>query len=231
MLAEDELPIDERSVEFFRNLLTVADQGDLTTCQTMLEKGKSLGLRTSDLVITALSSILNDVGSRWEAGAITDADERRVTRWCLAFLEQVPLPSSGSDQLDLVAMAATNNIHNVGLKLAEYVIRERGLGIEILPNGSSMDEIFQKLQSSRARHFVISCALPTMIQEALDVFAELSRRGYGGSMVLTGACVRRMQSLHDLDHVQCVNTVWEMIEMLVAARPASTARAGQNLGH
>lgn len=206
-----EIPFVEESVDFFRRLSGSAMQGDYSSCESLLNEGLELGLRSSDLMITALSGVLNDVGNKWEAGEITDADERRVTKWCVAFLNQLPALENPRYELDIVGIPADKNTHNVGSKIAEYIARERGFSIEILPKKLDVESLFQFLEARSAKHLVISCALPTMISSSLQTASELKRKGYAGEVLLTGAAVRRAPELSKSFAVSCASTIWEIL--------------------
>lgn len=213
-----EIPFDPASADYFRRLVDAAMMGDQSNCQDMLEEGIALGFKSSDLLMMALSGVLNDVGKRWEAGEITHFDEQRATSWCLALLNQLPELENPHEQLDIVGMAGSKNAHNVGLKLAEYAVRERGFSIENLPGDTDVDNTLQFLQSRGAQHFVISCALPTMIDAAMEKIARLRQGGYAGKIVLTGAAIRRMPNPGGRLGVTCANTIWEILDMLSTSR-------------
>lgn len=212
--AHGRIPIDQEVVDYFRRLRGIALNGDLSTCQAALDEGIALGLSPTDLVVTALSGVLNDVGRKWESGEIHHTDEQRATRWCLALLGRLPSHRPSSDALDVVGMLGAGNSHNVGLKLAENVVREAGFTIETLPPDTDPDDILSFLEARHAGHFVISCALPTMIEGAVNTFERLKRQGYTGKMMLTGAAVRRMQDRHLEFNVLCVYTIWELLDIL-----------------
>lgn len=212
--AHGDIPFDSTASDFFRRLLDAAMTGDQGNCQVMLEEGIALGLRSSDLLVVALSGVLNDVGTRWEAGEITHFDEQRATSWCLALLGRLPVLENPHEQLDIVGMASLKNAHNVGLKLAEYAVRERGFSIESLPEDTDEDSILRFLQARGAKLFVISCALPTAVGAAIEKIARLHHGGYAGKVVLTGAAIRRMPDPGRSLGVTCAKTIWEILDML-----------------
>lgn len=216
--AHGEIPFDKASIDFVRRLLDAAMEGDQRSCQTMLDEGLALGFRSSDLLMMSLSGVLNDVGHKWEAGEITHFDEQRATSWCVALLEQLPALANPHDQLDIVCMAASRNSHNVGTKLAEYAVREHGFSIETVPEDTDTDAVLRILQARGAKHFVISCALPTTIEAELEKAARLRRAGYTGRIVVTGAAIRRIPMTDWSDDVTFAKTMWEIIEMLAESR-------------
>ena len=177
-------------VQFYRELFSAALAGDEKSCEALIVRSRDAGLGREELLIGLLQPALMEIGKLWEAGSVTPAHEQRFTAWCNSRLDRVATPPS-EPPLDLLLLQAPDNLHTVGVRVAEQVLSGRGLRCRAVQAPLGAAEIMQLCAEHQPAWLGFSCALPQMVEASLALHTSLVASGHHGRTIVSGQAVRR----------------------------------------
>lgn len=212
--AEADLPPAHTArVTFYRALFTAAYKGDRQACRDLAAEGLALGVAPGDLLVGLVQPLLVEVGDRWERGLITVADEHRMSHWCAEMCAALPVPSQSEGPTALLLVPARGNDHVLGLRIAEYALRDLGFRCEAFVPNLPSEEIASLAQTTRARCIGFSCARQVDVDAALEQLRELRQLGCMAPIVFSGQAFRRGPETA-VNDVTVVRTVEETANFL-----------------
>ena len=220
----DEDLIDEGKTDYFTRLIAAGQRSNLADCRHIRDEGLALGFQPADLAFAAISGVLDEIGNNWQCVTSTVVDEHRATRWCELFLEGMPQPPRIDGKLDLLGTVTPSNIHILGARLAEFVLRDWGIRAEVITPAIPMSELLDIIRDRAPSCVAVSCGIPTAVPEAVTMARELIASDYDGINVLVGPAVRRVDFDLETDRVRTARTLFDVIEILELSRtPAAEA--------
>lgn len=222
--AVGEPEINESIVAYFNSLLEAGQRADLSRCKQLRDEGLALGLSAADIAFAGISGVLDQIGQAWEEGLITVADEHRATRWCESFLETMPKPYPENDELELFGTVTPSNMHNLGARLAEFVLQDWGVKAEVIVPSLPIAEVLEIVKTRKVRHVTISCGLPTAVLEATEMAQRLRDDHFEGSIILVGPAVRREAVPDTESDILLAKTIFDVIELIGAKLPPAARR-------
>lgn len=192
-LVDGEAPtaLELQRLDYFQRLFVAASQADEATCRGLLDEGLALVANPGDLLIGLLQPVLAKAGHLWERGAITVAEEHRLSHWCQVFLSLLPLPAVAVDRLDLLMLVAPGNTHTAGPRIGAYALGQRGYSCRMILPSLPDSEVLEEALQLRPRFVGLSCALPAQLEAADRLAGALQARGFAGGVLLGGQAVRR----------------------------------------
>ena len=178
-------------VQFYRQLFRAADRRDGAQCEALVQHAYAAGFRTSDIMVGLIQPALHEIGERWERGEVTLHDEHRFSAWCARVLALLERAGATKEPLDLLIFQAPGNQHDLGPRIAEQVLLERGVRVRACSSELPFELAARLCVEQKPRFIGFSCALPSMVQGALHMASELRSRGFGGGVILSGQALRR----------------------------------------
>jgi methanogenic corrinoid protein MtbC1 len=124
-----------------------------------------LGLSRPDILLALLQPALYEVGARFEAGEVHVYEEHAFTRYCervLVHLERLPGPLPGAP-LDALLLNVEGNHHQVGLRVIESLLRDRGLKVLCIVPGMPVQELPLLLKRWRPKVLGLSLSMPEQL--------------------------------------------------------------------
>ncbi|RYE86029.1 MAG: cobalamin B12-binding domain-containing protein, partial [Myxococcales bacterium] len=185
-------------VAFYSDLMQMAERGVQVPVQEMIARGVALGIRPVDLLMGVIQPTLYEVGRRWDQGLMTPAQETSFSSFCDAVLveltEQQAVNSLPEGAPRVLMMNARGNLHTLGLRMATFLLRDRGLDARALTPTPGRPELAAVLERERPAVVGVSLALAwqcTFLDEILELTRDFDPRPRimaGGPAVRAG-CV------------------------------------------
>jgi len=160
----------------------------------------------------ALGAVLEELGRRWEAGAITVLQEHlaseRFARAVAECAQQLPVPATAPSAL---LLAAQGDDHTLGLSLAELCLREAGWNTRWAGRRTPLDQAAAFVERGAAQLVAMSASVYSTDTAGLSAQAErigAACRATGAALLLGGAGLwpaqphygHRLQSFEELHH-------------------------------
>lgn len=185
--------------EVFRALDDLAQRTDATSLDAVLGQARALGVAPVDLLFGVLAPALYRVGSAWEEGRLSPADEARFTRFC-----DVALDAMCRDQLQrappvsgrpILLTNAPGNRHALGIRMLTFALRERGHDARAIVEAPSLEWLERLVEILHPGAVGVSVALAEhlpfvgQVVEMIGRFDPTIRVLAGGFGVRTEAAV------------------------------------------
>lgn len=170
--------VPERSTlvarDLFAKLARLGASGDLEACEPFVRSALEAGLKGSEILIGLLHPALGELGSRWERGEVSVADEHRFTAFASRVLELVPFPSVPDTSLPPILLAVVEgNEHDLGVRMLQRVAIERGRPCIAVHPGLPDDEVVALAREVRPALVGLSVSMPTLIAAAIRLYRRL----------------------------------------------------------
>lgn len=205
---------DQPRVQYFRDVQQAARRGQVETASEFVATGLDLGIAAADIAVGMLHPILHELGDDWEAGRITLLEEHRGTRWCENVLAHLPRANGRSASATIAGRLAPGNSHTVGIRIAEYVLGERGIvaDIDLVPRTKS--ELAEHLLALPVELVAISCALADHAEAAVETMREVRSHDPRKRGLLVGPAIRTHSGAFAEDGVQECASLWDILHVL-----------------
>jgi MerR family transcriptional regulator, light-induced transcriptional regulator len=131
--------------------LSSALAGDLGTARQTIVEATELGMPLSVVFSDVLRPALVELGSRWERGTITVAQEKEVSEFARELIAELTLRHSlvvEGHRNGVVAACVMGELHELGLRMLIGLLRARRVSVHYL--GASVDPAFL-VDSARMR--------------------------------------------------------------------------------
>jgi methanogenic corrinoid protein MtbC1 len=206
------------AIRFYRQLFDAASLGDHATCAAMAKRAQDCGFSRVEILIALLQPALVSIGTKWELGHATVADEHRFTSWCETMLALLERPGIVAGPVDVAILQAPGNRHTLGARIAEQVLLTMGIGAQVLADDLSLPEILRFCREREVAWIGFSCALPQTLAAARALGAQLVAGGFSGGLLFSGQAVRRTPvSAADAESMLCP-TIEDARERILGAR-------------
>ncbi len=209
-------------INFYRALFDAGRDGELSTCVEMAGRAIKEGYAPVDLLVGLLQPALETVGRHWELGLATVAQEHAFTAWCEGMMAAVPRLIAPPGPLELLIVQAPGNRHVIGAHIAEQSLLDHGVIAQSVPGSPSVESVEELIRQRAPRWLGFSCALPHMIDGALEMADKLVARGYRGGVMLSGQAVRRTPAITSPIGVELCLTVGDAGRLIQRSRAANT---------
>ena len=179
---------------FYSDVMSIARTGEQPAVTDVLNRGFALGLRPLDLLIGVLQPTLYEVGKLWERGELTPQQEAAFSSFCDRVIDRlVTAQAMRAPRCQgplVLVMNAHWNRHTLGLRMAAFLMRERGVNAEELLPTPPLDLLREVLVARRPD--VVGVSLATDWQAAfLDALLDIaSTLQVEPRIVAGGAAVR-----------------------------------------
>jgi methanogenic corrinoid protein MtbC1 len=148
--------------------------GEFGPAAAAIQRALAAGILPSEVMIGILHPALARIGQLWETGEVTVAEEHRFTAFCLEVIERLPPSRVESASPTLLLAPSPETAHDLGLRMLQRVAWERGVSCELLPVGTSSEEILAAAGRRGGPELLgISVGLVESIPAALGFWREL----------------------------------------------------------
>ena len=118
---------------------------DLATAARILEEATGAGIRSVDILLATVTSLLYEVGEAWKRAAMTVEEEHRFTAFCDALYERIAVVSDVSDAdapfadgwTDALLMNAPGNRHTLGARILALWLTSQGAHVTVVAPDTS----------------------------------------------------------------------------------------------
>lgn len=210
----------------FEQLERAGRGGDLEASETAVREALAAGLRPSDVLVGVLHPVLGRIGQLWASGAITVGDEHRFTAFALQLIDHLRFDERPAGR-PLVLLAVTaGGRHDVGVRMMQVLAWERGIACEIVPVGTSDDELTSIVAARRPELVGLSMNLVESLPVAIAFARSLARTLPAATeLVLGGQALRRLDAADVAEGLDVVLTIDAFAERLDRLRERFEARA------
>jgi methanogenic corrinoid protein MtbC1 len=148
------------------------------------------GFPLEDVILDLMSPIQSEMGSGWESGRYSTADEHRVTSILGAALEiaavaSLPEPPTGR----VVVACAEGDWHSLPARMMAHLIRAAGWGAEFMGPSSSADRLDALLSRRHFTAVIVTCTMAPSLGGAARA-AEIAH-AHGAPVLIGGESVTR----------------------------------------
>ena len=157
--------------EALRHFTTAFINRQREECLEILTGLKAKGARTAEIYAYLIQPTLYVVGSMWETGQITIAEEHFLTEDMLSLMQerskqQVMVKSR---PYAVVLVAVHGEEHNIGIRMIGHVLKEEGFGVHYLGGNVPTEDLIQYLTKYTMDVLALSATLPSHISIAMDM--------------------------------------------------------------
>ena len=185
----------EGILAFYIRLEESALAGTNLEVSALLAEGRDLGIRPLDLLMGMAQPLLAKIGDLWAANQVSVHTEHRFTALVANLAAQVRLTARLEMLLaapDLLLLPVDENQHTLGVQLAEVYFAIHGIPTLAVTPGLPTREILELVALHRPRALGFSVALPTQLNQVLEVAMQLKGRPEAPRhLLLGGPAVRR----------------------------------------
>lgn len=146
--------------QFYHKVLEVGRRGDLSQAPKLLEMGLDLGIRPLDFMVGFIQPALYQIGTLWESGAISIAEEHRFTAFASQLIDLCyqTIPQITPQQPDILLVSAPGNYHSLGLRIVEQWLRSNQYQVFTVFPGIPEEEILKLTSQLKPKYVGISIA-------------------------------------------------------------------------
>lgn len=163
---EDAAALPSPAVE---RLVKVLLSGDAPAARSEIRSARKGGASVEDVFLELVQPALYEIGSRWEQGRISAAQEHLasalVARILASLDEELP---PGGDRVAVVTTAPTET-HEFGAWMVSDVLRAAGWGVRFLGSQLPVDEILYYLRLTRPAVLAVSVTLEIHLPSLRDL--------------------------------------------------------------
>lgn len=179
----------------------IAMAGDIDSCVALLAVMRLRGPTLDELFDTVVSPALFSIGSRWEKGEISIAEEHVASQTLIDViaraqpLAEPPGEPVRPDRGVAVVAAVAGDQHDIGARMAGCLLRARGFEVLAPLAQTPARDLADLMQRSRAALTVITCTVPVdvaAVAEQVELCASVVRHS-GGRVVVGGAGMRMVK--------------------------------------
>ncbi len=163
---DEEMDNSKRLREIQEQLRIAGQRGDMEAAPQIVRTALAAGLRPVDILIGLITPLLYLIGSEWESGIITVADEHRFTRFCECVFELIKLevkaaggPALGMRHAPVFLMAARGNHHTLGVRMLALWLKSKGVETIEFDQPPSPEDLVVRVAESRPAAIMISVSL------------------------------------------------------------------------
>jgi methanogenic corrinoid protein MtbC1 len=162
---DTELANSYRLRELQGRLHDAGKTGDMEAAADIVKLALDSGLRPVDILVGLVTPLLYLIGSEWESGLITVADEHRFTRFCervfvLVRLEvRARLPAPEISPTLVFLLNARGNHHTLGIRILALWLQTKGFETREFSPSPSPEVVVQCAVEEGAKAILISLAL------------------------------------------------------------------------
>ena len=140
--------------------------GDTAAAPAIIHFAMTAGVRPVDILVGLIAPLLHRIGSDWERGEVTIADEHRFSSFCehvfkLIRLEVIAAETDlpPSRHALVLLFNARGNIHTLGIRILALWLQSKGIETRVIEPPPSTEELTLLLVEARPRAILISIAL------------------------------------------------------------------------
>jgi methanogenic corrinoid protein MtbC1 len=194
---------------FYDELRTLARSGRRTALYEAVAKGiHALALGPLDLFMGIIQPILHELGSLWEQGELTVAQEHLFTAFAEELLVELsrslreklaadgrPLRRDGIglERIDVLLACASGNSHVLGVKALELCLLDAGIACLAITPGLPPGELLDLAREWRPTFLAVSVSLAEQLAGVEALARALAKEVglQGVSLLVGGSSVRR----------------------------------------
>lgn len=174
-------------------ILECATRAEACAIPALVEEARRKGLSRQSLLVGMLQPALYRVGTAWQAGTMSVAEEHRFTAWCDAFLAHLALRPPPGGLVDVLILVTPGNQHTLGPRFAAELLAERNISSEVVVPGLPVSDVVAEIERLRPKVVGFSCALPSELRETDALIADVRARvdaSWRGVFMLSGLALR-----------------------------------------
>ena len=201
--------------------------GDIEGCVAQLAGLRLRGPSLDEIFDEVVSPALFAIGTRWEKGEITVAEEHVASQTIIdAIARAQPLAEPPGEPVRpdrgvAVIAAVAGELHDIGARMAGCLLRARGFEVLAPLAQTPARDLAELMQRSRAAITVITSTVPgdpAAVADQVELCASAVRHA-GGRVVVGGAGMRKVKLPPD------VKLLGSMRELMVESETAGRKRA------
>jgi methanogenic corrinoid protein MtbC1 len=206
-------------VQFYRRLFSAADRRDAEQCAALVQHAQDAGFSTADIMVSLIQPALHELEQRWNQGVASDHDKRHFAAWCRGVLALFERAGTASGPLDLLILQAPGNHHDLGPRIAEQLLVERGVRARAVVDELPRTFLIRLCLELKPRFVGFSCAVFAAIESALSLASELHASGFRGGVILSGQAFRRHPQVFHEPGLHVCTTVEQARQLVLDGPP------------
>ena len=227
---EDPPAPDLLAQRLLRALEAASKSGDFEQAAASIRLALESGIRASEVLVGVLSPALYAIGTLWESGELTVAEEHRFTAFCSTVIDQIAAFERAESPPSLVLAPMAGNTHELGMRMLQHLAWERDLSCRRLAVGATADEIVVAGQTLQPRFFGLSVSLVESIPAALEFGRRLRDALPAESELALGGPAFRLREIRSPDaDVRILRTVDDFLSWIAPAGPVAASSAGDGI--
>jgi len=159
---------------FFHALQKGVHEDQVADVTAVLEDSRRLGIRPIDLMMGLLQPMLTEIGELWSRGEVTVALEHRFSAMARSltahFRSQLQVEAPAATPA-LLLFSASDNLHNLGLEMAEFFFAISGIPALVTYSPLPADEVLDLIRQYAPVTVGFSVALPGQMKLVTDLVA------------------------------------------------------------
>lgn len=150
----------------FQSLFQSKSPTKFSLTDKFIQEALDANIKPSDLIIGILQPALYEVGTRWEKGLISPAEEQEFSRWSMGILKWFERTPSESEHGEIVLTHISGNEHSLGVLFLDVYLRDHGIGSRVIIPALSDQGLVEHCVNNSPRFCGISVSLPEGITRA-----------------------------------------------------------------
>lgn len=176
---------------FYAQLFTAGMEGRLEDAESMVAQAIDAGFAPLDVAMGFIQPALYEIGEKWARNEISFQDEHRFTAWCQRLLDLMPaVDGVAKERPDLLLLPAPGNVHFLGTHLVALALGAEGFDVRTERKALAAEKLDERIRAENPWAIGFSCALPTMVESALQECERLRQNGFRGRLLLGGLACR-----------------------------------------
>lgn len=188
--------------------------GDTHAADSLVREGLKMGFRPVDLMVGFVAPLLYHVGSQWEKGLFSVAQEHQFTSLCERMTEIIRSQHHPQERaLPRALLANLNgNYHTLGIRIVSQVLHSIGIPNQVLYPGLPAQDIVELVEMMNPQYLVLSLSMPEQLNALIELHEKLEKSDCKNLSILAGGYPVKAKSvkLPSLQNVTYLSTLDEL---------------------
>ncbi len=215
-----EIANSHRLRELQGQLHDAGKRGDLAAASGIVKMALDGGVRPVDILVGLVTPLLYLIGSEWESGQITVAEEHRFTRFCervfaLVRIEvraRLPVPAVLPTLVFL--LNAKGNHHTLGIRILALWLQSKGIATREFHPALAPEALVQCAVDEGAKAILISLALDRQKAYVYSVGQRVEQLSLPRPVVIVGGYAVKLKLVKPIAGTIFLETISGLPEMI-----------------
>jgi methanogenic corrinoid protein MtbC1 len=164
----------QRLNEVMSELWSAGSEGRFEAAAPIIEKAKQAGLQPIEILIGAVSPLLQKVGELWSEGRITVTEEHRYTAFAERVLTLIETQMPHEDRTDALFLSTDGNFHSLGPRIIALWCASKGIAAKSVYPAVPKEEVPGIVEKLHPQVLGLSISMPEQIP-AVEKIVEAVR--------------------------------------------------------